>query len=90
MPDIQAGLVHIIKKERCGNCGLLQATHANGECLFDSTQFREESASDHLDCECETVTEISDPVISKDGTLTVNGVVQRKEILEYVIVSFTV
>lgn len=90
MPDIQPGLVHTVYKDRCGNCKLPRAAHVDGACMFDFTQFREESASDHLDCVCETVTEIGEFVLEKDGTLTGTGVAKLKKPLDYITLSFSV
>jgi hypothetical protein len=89
MPDIERGLVHTVYKDRCVNCKLPRAAHLNGACMFDFTQFREETLDDHLDCTCETVSEFADPVISADGTLTLNGVVQPKTVINYINMSFT-
>ena len=90
MPDIQPGLVHTINKDRCGNCGMLRSAHVEDACLFDFTSFREESVNDHLNCTCETVSELADPVIGKDGTLSVNGLIHPKKPLSYITMSFTV
>jgi hypothetical protein len=90
MPDIEKGLVHTVVKDHCVNCKLPKAAHLDGACMFDVTQFQEETVNDHLDCTCETVSEISDPVIKKDGTLVINGVIQRKEPINYVTLTFTI
>jgi len=57
MPDIQGGLVHMVKKGRCGNCGKDREAHAGESCLFDFTTYREENVNDHMDCTCESVIE---------------------------------
>lgn len=90
MPEIQPGLVHTVRKDYCVNCKLPRAAHLDGACMFDVTQFREETLKDHEDCICESVTEIDDPVVTPEGTLVLNGRAQPKTVINYITVSFTV
>ena len=90
MPDIQKDLVHTVDPDRCGNCKHPKAAHVDGICLFDSTTFREESAADHMDCVCEVVSEYEEPVVSPDGTVTVNGQRQSKKPMTFITMDFTV
>lgn len=90
MGDIQSGVIHTIRKGYCVNCHNPAAAHVDGVCLFDSTTFREETAADHMDCTCEAVQELENPVLLPDGTIVINGHKQVKTVLNYISLSFTV
>ena len=91
MHEIQKDLVHVVKKDRCGNCRQVKAVHtADGACLFDFTMFREENVNDHLDCTCERVVEEGNTTVTPDGKVTVDMTVQDKRLLEFITMSFLV
>ena len=55
---VSAGhVVHFVVPDICGNCGHKKDTHLNGACLFEFTQYRQETLHDHEDCSCDDVVE---------------------------------
>jgi hypothetical protein len=90
MPDIQKDLVHVVDPSRCGNCRQPVAAHVDGICLFDSTTFRAETAADHMDCVCETISEVGEVTTKPDGTVVVDLSQRTKKALNYIATHFTV
>lgn len=83
MHDIQKDLVHTVDPSRCGNCRRKREDHCEGKCLFDATTFRPESAADHLDCVCETISEVGEVTTKPNGEVVVELTPRTKEALHY-------
>lgn len=88
MSDIQTGLVHTIKRGACFNCKHPKEAHMDGACLFDFTQYREETMNDHEDCACERV--IEEPIPDAVGTVTVNMATKLRKPIQWMGLTFHV
>jgi hypothetical protein len=89
MHDIQKDLVHTILKGQCANCRKPKEAHVNGACLFDFTEYREETVNDHLNCSCERV--ITEDDTRADGNVVhVDMTIQSKKQMAWMGLTFTV
>jgi hypothetical protein len=89
MHSIQKDLVHTVEKGRCGNCRKPKEAHVDGACLFDFTQYREETVNDHLDCSCERVIE-EDNTVTDGDKVHVDMKIRVKKTIQYMGLTFTV